>query len=300
MRQSLEDFVPSNGLRSRPTLSVVIPARNEARNVGAVLDRLPTRVDEVVLVDGNSEDDTIGAARAARPDIRVVRQARQGKGNALAAGFGAATGDYIVMIDADGSMDPAEIPLYVAALDWGAAYVKGSRFAMGGGSTDISRLRRYGNDALRRMANVLFKARFTDLCYGFVGFRRECLDWLALPPAEEPGGRRWGDGFEIETILNTRAAKAGALIHEVPSFEQERLSGDSNLRTFRDGSRVLGAILHERFLRTTRRATAGVSSPAGRPSLREPDPAPLRLTIARRPGELRVPAPARSPERYRR
>src|SRR5664280_1613281 len=106
----------------RPKVSVVIPARNESANIGYVLDRLPQGIDQVILVDGHSEDDTISAARKAYPDIVVVRQTRRGKGNGLAAGFAASSGDYIVMIDADGSMDPAEIPRFIAVLDQGAHY----------------------------------------------------------------------------------------------------------------------------------------------------------------------------------
>ena len=116
------------------TVSVVIPTMNEARNIPVVLAGLPPYIDEVVLVDANSVDGTVEAALAVRPDITVISQTRRGKGNALAAGFEAATGDYVVMIDADGSMDPAEIEAFLAELDNGADYVKGSRFVAGGGS----------------------------------------------------------------------------------------------------------------------------------------------------------------------
>ena len=88
-----------------PRLSVVIPTLNEARNRPYVLARLPADVHEVIVVDGHSVDDTIAVARQLRPDVRVVLQTRNGKGNALACGFEAATGDIIAMIDADGSAD---------------------------------------------------------------------------------------------------------------------------------------------------------------------------------------------------
>lgn len=235
----------------RPRVSVVIPTRNEARNVGHVLAALPSEVDEVVLVDGNSVDGTVDAARAVRGDVRVVQQARRGKGNALAAGFSAAGGDYIVMIDADGSMDPAEIRSFLAALDAGADYAKGSRFTAGGGSSDISVLRNAGNRVLNGITNLLFRTRYSDLCYGYNAFRRESLAAFALPdPFDTSVEARWGDGFEIETMINVRVAKAGLRIREVPSFEHPRLTGASNLRTFRDGTRVLATILRERLSRT--------------------------------------------------
>ncbi|MET3804362.1 glycosyltransferase involved in cell wall biosynthesis [Nakamurella sp. UYEF19] len=234
----------------RPTVSVVVPARNEEKNIPFVLDGLPEGIDEVILVDGNSKDGTIEAARRARPDIVVLQQSRKGKGNALAAGFAAATGDYIVMIDADGSMDPGEIPAFVKALDDGAHYAKGTRFALGGGSDDISLLRDVGNKFLNGTTNLLFRTGYSDLCYGYNAFRRECLLAFALPnPHDTSVDTHWGDGFEIETMINVRVAKAKKLIQEVPSFEHPRRSGESNLRTFRDGTRVLMTILRERATR---------------------------------------------------
>jgi glycosyltransferase involved in cell wall biosynthesis len=117
-----------------PKVSVVIPTLNEARNLPHVFSRLPTGLHEVIVVDGHSVDDTLAAARQLRPTVRIVAQNRRGKGNALACGFAAATGDIIVMVDADGSADPAEIPRFVSTLLDGADYAKGSRFAKGGGA----------------------------------------------------------------------------------------------------------------------------------------------------------------------
>ena len=194
--------------KSRPSVSVVIPARNEALNLPYVLGRLPLTVDEVILVDGNSDDDTIAVGRAHRPDIVVIHQSRRGKGNALAAGFQAATGDYIVMIDADGSMDPLEIPAFVAALDAGADYAKGTRFSAGGGSDDISWIRDIGNRFLNAVTNICFRTRFTDLCYGYNAFRRDARSAFALRDAHDTSAPAfWGDGFEIETLINVRAAR---------------------------------------------------------------------------------------------
>lgn len=234
----------------RPTVSVVIPTRNEEKNVPFVLNAMPEGIDQIILVDGHSSDGTVEAARRACPDIEVIQQTRRGKGNALAAGFAAATGDYIVMIDADGSMDPAEIPSFIKVLDEGAHYAKGTRFALGGGSDDISRLRDVGNKFLNGTTNLLFRTGYSDLCYGYNAFRRECLHAFALPnPHDSSVDSHWGDGFEIETMINVRVAKARKIIEEVASFEHPRRSGESNLRTFRDGFRVLGTILRERTTR---------------------------------------------------
>src|SRR5579883_1423422 len=92
-----------------PRISVIIPARNEARNLSHVLARIPTSVSEVVLVDGDSSDDTVAVARALRPDIVVVRQEKRGKGDAIRCGLAATSGDIVVLLDADGSTDPQEI-----------------------------------------------------------------------------------------------------------------------------------------------------------------------------------------------
>lgn len=230
-----------------PRVSVVIPALNEARNLAHVFAALPAGLHEVILVDGHSTDGTPAVARQLLPGVRVVTQTRTGKGNALACGFAAATGDIIVMIDADGSTDPAEIPRFVTALTSGADFAKGSRFAPGpnAGSSDITPLRRLGNRMLGMVVNAIFRTRYSDLCYGYNAFWARHIpvfDLTVNSPGQVPV---WGDGFEIETLLNLRAATAGLTIAEVPSFEHERIHGASNLNTFRDGQRVLRTILTE-------------------------------------------------------
>lgn len=225
-------------------VSVVIPALNEARNLPHVAERLPAGLRQIVVVDGNSVDDTVAVARRLWPEATIVTQSRGGKGNALACGFAACTGDVIVMIDADGSTDPAEIPSFVAALDSGADFAKGTRFAAGGGSSDITRLRRFGNRGLNAIVNLLFKAEFTDLCYGYNAFWRRHLPVFALPD-RETCETQWGDGFEVETLINVRAAQAGLRIAEVPSFESARIHGVSNLNAWTDGWRVLRTIRQE-------------------------------------------------------
>jgi glycosyltransferase involved in cell wall biosynthesis len=237
-----------------PRVSVVIPAKNEARNLELILPELP-QVHEVILVDGRSVDDTAATAQRVMPSIQVVGQSRCGKGNALACGFTAATGDIIVMFDADGSADPREIPRFVEALVGGADFAKGSRRLEGGGSEDITHLRSAGNRAFSGLTNALFGTGFTDLCYGYNAFWRDILEDLNLPPVDlqtvnpakmAMNGMAWGDGFEIETLLNCRVAAAALTVAEVPSVEKERIHGVSNLNAFNDGLRVLRTIFVER------------------------------------------------------
>ncbi|MCA0437627.1 MAG: glycosyltransferase family 2 protein [Austwickia sp.] len=238
-----------------PTVTIVVPVLNEARNLELILPELPP-VYEVVLVDGNSKDDTVATARRLMPDIKVVTQTRKGKGNALVCGFAAATGDIIVMFDADYSADPAEIPAFVQALKAGADFAKGTRNAPGGGSEDITVVRGLGNKGLNVLSNVMIKGRYSDLCYGYNAFWRDILPALELPSPQlvpAPGTDRiWGDGFEIETLLTCRVAAADLLVTEVPSVERLRVHGASNLNAVSDGLRVLRTIVTERYGRGAR------------------------------------------------
>ncbi len=242
---------------AEPKITIVVPARNEARNLEAILPELP-KVHEVLLVDGHSTDGTVETAKRVMPSIRVVHQVRRGKGNALAHGFHAATGDIIVMFDADGSADPAELTRFVDALKAGADFAKGSRFCAGGGSADITPLRKLGNAFLNGITNLVLGTKFTDLCYGYNAFWADVRDTLDLPdpfaiaPAEAK--MAWGDGFEIETIINCRVAAGGLTVAEVASVERLRIHGESNLNAVSDGLRVLKTINTERRrARLTRR-----------------------------------------------
>ena len=215
--------------RAYPTVSVVIPTLNEVESLPWVIENLPEWVTELVIVDGLSTDRTENLARSLRPDVVVVHQHQRGKGAALRAGFAAATGEVIVMIDADGSTDPREMDRFVQALIDGADFVKGSRHMRDGGSADFTLLRAAGNKLFVLAANVLYGSSFTDLCYGYCAFWRSNVSALGLT----------ADGFEIETQLVLGALKAQLEIREVPSFELERRAGTSNLNAARDGMRVL-------------------------------------------------------------
>jgi glycosyltransferase involved in cell wall biosynthesis len=220
-----------------PRVSVVIPTLNEAPNLPHVLPKLPEVADEIILVDGRSTDDTLDTARSLCPDARLVLETRRGKGAALVRGLAHCTGDIVVLLDADGSNDPAEIPRFVGALVSGADFVKGSRFLQGGGTADMPRHRRAGNRVFVWLVRLLFGSRYSDLCYGYNAFWTDVIDELQLD----------GEGFEIETMMNIRAFRAGLNVVEVPSFEDARIHGVSNLQTVSDGWRVLRTIFAERF-----------------------------------------------------
>lgn len=237
--------MPSNGAEAfgeahadtevAPTVTLVIPTRNEARNVADVLERIPDMVTEVLLVDTRSSDVTKLMASSTRPDVRIIEEPRMGKGTALRAGLAAGTSDVLVAIDADGSMSPEEIPRFVYPLQHGFDFTKGSRFMAGGQSLDITPIRHFGNWGLMELVNRLFRVHYTDLCYGFFALRRVFLDSLELDSM----------GFEIETQIVLRAQTKGLRIAEVPSVELPRRNGRSDLHAGRDGLRILRTIFAE-------------------------------------------------------
>ncbi len=261
--------IDANSDQREPRVSVIIPAMNEEMNIRQVLEMVPSWVHEVVLVDGYSTDGTAQAARevwpnhhivikerreiedrrgASRPGtrdrrsegraLRLVGQTRRGKGNALKTGIAAATGEIIVMIDADGSTDPHEIGRFVQTLRNGADFAKGSRFLKGAGTDDMSFDRKIGNGALVLLANVLFNTRYTDITYGYNAFWKRHAGALALEI----------DGWANEIITNIRIARHGLKVVEVPSFELPRIAGEAKLQgVYLVGWRILRAILVERL-----------------------------------------------------
>jgi glycosyltransferase involved in cell wall biosynthesis len=231
---------------------VVIPVINEAPNVPEVLGRVPGTVWEILVVDGGSRDGTASVVAEVCPEARVIAQSSTGKGNALACGFRAAGGEIIVMLDGDGSTDPAEIPRFVRALVEGADFAKGSRFVPGGGSADITAVRRVGNWLFVRLANALYGTAYTDLCYGYNAFWADVRDYLRIEH----------EGFEVEALINVQIAKAGLRVREVASFEHRRLHGMSNLRPVPDGLRILGILMAERLQFTSRRSAPATRSQA--------------------------------------
>jgi hypothetical protein len=222
-----------------PTVSVIVPALNEEASIGWVIDGIPGWVDEVVLVDGLSIDGTELVVTDRRPDTVIVHQSARGKGPAVRAGLAAASGEIVVIIDGDGSIDPRDIGRYVHALVDGAQFVKGSRNRPGGGSRDGTRLRRIGHLGLLKAVNLLFGVKFTDLSCSYCTFWRRDLERLAVA----------ADSTQMEMELILSAVKADLEITEVPCTEMQRRFSDSNRNAWRDGKRVLRTLTAQRVRR---------------------------------------------------
>lgn len=227
---------------TRFNVGIMIPTLNEEKNIHEVLYKSnEIGYNNILVIDGQSIDNTIKVAT--KGGAKVVLQIGRGKGDAIRQVFNNRYIDYeaIVMMDADGSMDPAEIPAFVEALNSGADIVKGSRFLKGGRTYDMEGLRRCGNSILMSVVNLLWSANYTDLCYGYAVFSKRAVEKLA-PVLES-------EGFEIETELFIKALDLGLVVKEVPSIEYARKNGVSNLHTFKDGFKILKTIFKE-FLRS--------------------------------------------------
>lgn len=218
-------------------ISVIIPTLNEVENIKHVFPYLPSFIDEIVVVDGDSTDGTREEILKFRKDARIIIDDTPGKGVALRKGFEMATGDLIIMMDADGSNDPNEIPSLLEPVLNGYDASKASRLLPGGGSDDFTIFRRFGNKIFITMVNKMYGANFTDLCYGYRAFKKEAIEKMNCR----------SDGFEIETEQSIRMIKTRLKIKEVPSFEYKRKYGDSRLNSFKDGWRILNIIISEYF-----------------------------------------------------
>lgn len=219
-------------------VTVVIPTLNEEENIVEVIQELnQIGCRKILIIDGNSRDRTVEFAKEFGVD--VILQNGRGKGDALRQAFGhdGLDGDVVVMMDADGSMNPKEILLFIETLDSGVDLVKGSRFLRYGYSEDMSLIRRIGNRFFVSLVNRFWSADYTDLCYGFAAFRKDAIKKLC-PYLKSTN-------FEIETEVFIKAKKLGLKVVEAPSIEFRRRHGKSNLCIFRDGFRILKTIIEE-------------------------------------------------------
>jgi glycosyltransferase involved in cell wall biosynthesis len=220
-----------------PTITLLIPTLNEEENLPRMMSKIPSIVSETLIVDGHSKDNTVKVAKKLCPEVRIIYQKGKGKGDALRCGIQEAKGDIVVIIDADDSMDPGEVPEFVSTLMQDYDYVKGSRFLNGGSTRDMPIYRRLADRALVILENLLYGTKFTDSSYGFKAFWAKSFKDIKLQT----------NGFEIEAEIDIKAKKAGLKIAEVPCHEEKRFGGEAKLHSVRDGWRILRTIIGIRF-----------------------------------------------------
>jgi len=219
-------------------VTVLIPTLNEEENIAGVIRELGQMgCQNILIVDGNSRDKTVEVAKEFGVD--VIFQNGRGKGAALRQAFShdGLNGGAVVIMDADGSMNPKEIMPFIDALNSGADLVKGSRFLRYGYSEDMSLIRKIGNRFFVFLVNRFWSANYTDLCYGFAAFNNDAIKKLC-PYLKSTN-------FEIETEVFIKAKKLGLKVVEAPSIESRRRHGKSNLCAFKDGIRILKTIIEE-------------------------------------------------------
>jgi glycosyltransferase involved in cell wall biosynthesis len=205
-------------------------------------------VDEVIIVDWNSTDDTEDVVRYIRPDAILVQQEGRGKGSAIKQGLALAKGQIIITCDGDGSMDPLDmLDALDMLLNQGFDFVKGSRCQPGGGSADFTKWRAFGNDLLTWCANKLAHMSWTDITYGFNAYHRRVM----------PMTVDLADGFAFEIQLAARLSQSSFKVGEFVSWESPRVGGESKLNAIRDGVRILRVLWDERHRgASTSKATA--------------------------------------------
>lgn len=221
----------------RPEISIVIPTLNEEKNIRRVLEDIKNsrcRDYEIIVVDGYSKDKTVEIAK--RYSAKVIYDDK-GKGSALIKGMNEAKGDIVITMDADCSHTSNELCLLVEGIKAGYDICMGSRFIQGGGTEDMPFYRKWGNRFFVFLVNLFWGMNYSDLCYGYRSFRKDCIKKLDLK----------SEGFGIETEISIKAAKKKLKVLEVPSFEKRRLHGEGNLKTFRDGWLILKTIINELF-----------------------------------------------------
>jgi len=217
-------------------ISVIIPTLNEGDCIGQLLEELPQdAVDEVIIVDGNSIDNTREVVQSF--GYNAYLQKSRGYGGALREGCEIATGDIIIMMDADGSHNPADITKIVEMMKEGYEYVMASRYLQGGKTEDDTWIRFTGNMLFTWLTNIVHGMRVTDSLYLFTGITKDGLKRLDLRC----------DGFEFCPEILIKAHKAGLRFAEVSAMERKRFGGKSKVNAFFHGLKILKEILRLRF-----------------------------------------------------
>lgn len=213
-------------------VTLLIPALNEGKSIGQTIKQIPRdAVDEILVVDGNSADNTVEVVRSL--GCRAILQPGKGFGDALAHGFKNASGDIIVIMDADGSPDPQEIPQLLAKLNEGYDMVLGSRYLAGTKTKDDTLLRFMGNKLFTFLTNLIHGTKMTDCLYFFAAIKKDILNSLEFKSKD----------FAFCLEVPVKIHKAGYKIGEIACHERARFADDSRVNALTDGAKILWQML---------------------------------------------------------
>lgn len=223
------------------SISVVIPAKDEETTIGLVLEDLNKTTAnikgydfQIIVVADHCKDKTKEVAESKGATV-IENKRPGGKGHALKTGFEQCKGDVIVMMDADYSHRPEDLPKFINAIEEGAGFVIGSRIY--GGSDEYTRVRATGNFIFTALYGLIFNLYLSDAINGYKAFLRELIDKYDYKCSN----------FEIELELLTNAIRSKMSIVEVPSHERERKGGKAKSNTIIHGSKFLFQALKEGF-----------------------------------------------------
>jgi len=218
-------------------VTLIIPTRNEEGCIGKVLQEVPKKlIQQIIVVDGHSTDNTLKEVKKnLRSKDLVFTQKGMGYGAAFIEGFAKAKGDIIIMMDADGSHNPADIPFMLNKIKEGYEYVMASRYAVGGKSFDDTFIRWFGNQLFTKLTNIIHNMHVTDSLYLFTAIDKDKLNKLDL---QSPS-------FEFCTEIIVKASRAGLRFAEVPAIERARYNGKSKVNAFWHGLKILKMVLNK-------------------------------------------------------
>jgi len=213
-------------------VSIIIPALNESESIRKVLEEIPKGIaDEIIVSDGHSTDGTQSIAR--EMGCRVIEQKGKGFGAGVDSGIKEAKGDVVVVVNADGSQNPRDIPRLLEKIKEGYDLVLASRYLPGSGSDDDTILHYFGNKIFTLLCNKCYGVGVSDSLYFFLSAKKKVFDTLKL--------RSHNSGYCIELLI--KAHRAGFRITEIPSFERKRMGGKAKVNAFRNGFQILLTLL---------------------------------------------------------
>lgn len=238
------------GAKIPPRITVLVPARNEAGNIPVIVERIPKFPGgcEIIFVEGNSTDDTPGAiAKVIRdnPDLEIVSltQKRKGKKDAVLTGFAVATGDILLILDADMTVPPESLPRFVGILEQGKAeFVNGTRLVYPMRGRAMRFINLLGNHFFSSCFSYLLDQQVRDtLCGTKVMYRK---DFIRM----QESFRYFGDMDPFGDFdFLFAATRLNLKIVDLPVRYTERVYGDTNINRWRDGSILLKMVVYGAF-----------------------------------------------------